>query len=209
MTGGGRGTVLAAVTGGIGCGKSEVGRVLAAHGAAVLDADEVARTVTAPGGEAWAAVAEAFGRDVLRPDGTLRRKRLGERVFADPGELDRLNRIVHPPVIARCRAWGAQRRDEGRDAAVLVPLLFEAGLREGWSAVVCVSAAPETVRRRLRERGLDERQIAAREAAQWPLAEKERQSDYVIRNDGSMAELEAKTLAVWRLIVEKEQEHHV
>src|SRR5262249_46299508 len=86
------------LTGGIGSGKSEVSRRLAGHGAVLIDADAIAREMVAVGTPGLADVVAAFGAEVLRPDGTLNRERLGEIVFADPDELARLNGIVHPLV---------------------------------------------------------------------------------------------------------------
>ena len=84
------------LTGGIGSGKSEVSRRLAAHGAVIIDADVAARQVVAPGTPGLARIAEAFGPGVLRPDGALDRERLGAIVFGDPAQLAKLNAITHP-----------------------------------------------------------------------------------------------------------------
>src|SRR5580700_6002002 len=91
------------LTGGIGAGKSEVSRRLGAQGAVVIDADLIAREVVAPGTDGLAAVIEVFGADVLGPEGSLDRVRLGDIVFADKQKLATLNSIVHPRVGARMR----------------------------------------------------------------------------------------------------------
>src|SRR6516225_1938154 len=109
-----RGPVLrAGLTGGIGSGKSEVSRRLAAHGAVVIDADRAAREVVAPGTPGLAQVAEAFGPEVLDPDGALDRERLGAIVFGDPALRAKLNAIVHPLV----REWMAAAERAPADAA--------------------------------------------------------------------------------------------
>ena len=115
------------LTGGIGSGKSEVARRLAAHGAAVIDADLIAREVVAPGTPGLAEVAEAFGPGILGPDGSLDRDRLGEVVFADPALLAKLNSIVHPRVRERMLAL-EQAVPAGAIVVQDVPLLAENGL---------------------------------------------------------------------------------
>ena len=109
------------LTGGIGAGKSEVSRRLAAQGAVLIDADAIARQVVEPGTAGLAAVVAAFGAGVLRPDGSLDRERLGEIVFADPARLARLNEIIHPLV---GRRMAELEKEAGADAIVVhdVPL---------------------------------------------------------------------------------------
>ena len=97
------------LTGGIGAGKSEVSKRLAAQGAVVIDADLIAREVVAPGTDGLTAVIEAFGTGVLGPDGALDRARLGDVVFGDKQKLETLNSIVHPRVGARMARAGADR----------------------------------------------------------------------------------------------------
>jgi dephospho-CoA kinase len=179
-----------AVTGGIACGKSAAGSVLEELGFAVLDADRVAHELMEPGGAVYRAVADRFGDGFLDSDGRIDRRALGRRVFECPAEREALNRLVHPPVVARCRAWARTRRTVG-PGAVLVPLLFEAGAGDGWDGVLCVAASPDTVRSRLAGRGLNPEEIRRRMEAQWPLEEKIRRSDEVIWNDGTFEELRA------------------
>ncbi len=192
------------ITGGIACGKSEVGRVAREMGLPVLDTDEVAREVVAPGREAYEAVAARFGRGILRPDGTIDRKALGARVFADEAERLALNRIVHPPVRRRWRAWRDEMRAANRSAAVIIPLLFEVGAETDWDAVLCVAAPESAVIERLRKQGLNEEQARRRIAAQMDLEEKRKRSDYVIENAGSLAELRTQTRTLLNRILTKE-----
>ena len=128
------------LTGGIGSGKSEVARRLAEHGAVLIDADVAAREVVVPGSPGLAQVAAAFGDEVLRPDGSLNRERLGEIVFADPGLRGKLNAIVHPLV----REWmqEAERAAVQTDSDAIVvhdvPLLAESRGKAGFDAVIVV-----------------------------------------------------------------------
>ncbi len=194
-----------AVTGGIACGKSSVGRFLSRHGVAVWDADEAARTLTARGSPVLETLFSEFGTGVQRPDGGLDRLGLARRVFSDSEALARLNAILHPPILERCRSWVQETTRRGQHAAALIPLLFEIRMPDldRWDATVCVSDSRDRIMARLLERGLTPEEAAQRMAAQLPLPEKERLSDYVIVNQDGLAELERETLAVWRRILQK------
>lgn len=192
------------LTGGIACGKSEVKRILATLDVAVLDTDDVARASMQPGQDVFAAVVDAFGDGILAADGTIDRGVLGDRVFSNETERETLNRLVHPAVRRQWRAWQRERDAEGAATVVVIPLLFESGFTDGWTAIVCVAAGDDRVRDRLRRRGLTDEQARQRIAAQWPLEKKMEQSDYVIRNDGTLDELHARVVDTWGRIIEKE-----
>jgi len=199
---------LVAITGGIACGKSLVGEILRGEGVSVWEADEAAHRLMTPGGETYGRIVERFGTGMLKENGTIDRTRLAERVFARQDELKDLNALVHPAVLRDMRRWAGEESAEGRHAAVIVPLLFEVGESKGWSAVVCVASDATTVLKRLEERGLTSEQAKARLAAQWPLEEKIRLSDYVIHNQGTKEDLRSETLRVWRRIVNEENMYH-
>ncbi len=185
------------LTGGIGSGKSEVTRRLAALGAYVVDADVLAREVVEPGTPGLAAVAAEFGAEVLRPDGSLDRDRLGAIVFADPAARARLNAIVHPLVGA---ATAERFAAALADAIVVhdVPLLVEVGLAAAYDVVLVVAATAETQGSRLvRARGMSADEARSRIAAQAPLADKLAVADFVITNDGSLDDLDRQVQAVW------------
>ncbi len=185
------------LTGGIGAGKSEVSQRLAAQGAVLIDADAVAREVVAPGTAGLAAVIAAFGNRVLRPDGGLDRDRLGEIVFADPAELERLNRIVHPLV---GRRMAELEKAAGQDAIVVhdVPLLAENNLSSGYDLVVVVDA-PEHVQleRLARQRSMSKEQARARMAAQATREKRLAVADLVVDNSSSLAELDRQVGDLW------------
>ncbi|MFD9910580.1 dephospho-CoA kinase [Streptomyces sp. NPDC059063] len=186
------------LTGGIGAGKSEVSRLLVASGAVLIDADRIAREVVAPGTDGLAAVVETFGTDVLAPDGSLDRPKLGAIVFADPARLAALNAIVHPLVGARSAEL---ERAAAADAVVVhdVPLLAENGLAPLYDVVVVVDASPETQLDRLvRLRGMSEDDARARMAAQVTREKRREIADIVIDNDGVLADLEERVAAVWQ-----------
>ncbi|AWK07991.1 dephospho-CoA kinase [Streptomyces spongiicola] len=185
------------LTGGIGAGKSEVSRLLVSYGAVLIDADRIAREVVEPGTPGLAAVVEEFGPDVLTPEGTLDRPRLGTIVFSDAERLARLNAIVHPLVGARSAELEAAA---GPDAVVVhdVPLLAENGLAPLYDLVVVVDAAPETrLDRLVRLRGMTESEARARMAAQAEPEQRRAVADLVIDNDGPLEALEPRVREVW------------
>jgi dephospho-CoA kinase len=193
------------LTGGIGSGKSAVTRALAARGAAVVDADVVAREVVAPGTPGLAAVVEAFGDQVLRPDGSLDREALGKRVFSDPEQLARLNALVHPRVGERTAELMAEAAATGARVLVHdVPLLVENGLAGLYDVVVVVAATPATQLERLvRLRGMSEQDAQARIDAQAPLADKLAVATHVVHNDGSKEQLHAQVEDLWWALTER------
>ncbi|MFD5397401.1 dephospho-CoA kinase [Streptomyces sp. NPDC127097] len=189
--------VKVGLTGGIGAGKSEVSRLLASYGAVIVDADKIAREVVEPGTPGLAAVVEEFGADILTPDGTLDRPKLGGIVFSDPGKLKALNAIVHPLVGARSAELEASA---GPDAVVVhdVPLLTENGLAPLYDLVVVVDAASQTQLDRLvRLRGMAEDEAKSRMAAQATREQRLAVADLVIDNDGPLEALEPQVRAVW------------
>ncbi|SEC60825.1 dephospho-CoA kinase [Streptomyces misionensis] len=191
------------LTGGIGAGKSEVSRLLVEHGAVLIDADRIAREVVAPGTPGLRAVVEAFGTDVLAPDGSLDRPRLGSIVFADPDKLAVLNSIVHPLVGARSREL---EEAAAPDAVVIhdVPLLTENGLAPLYDLVVVVDARPETQLDRLtRLRGMTEEDARARMAAQATREQRRAIADVVIDNDVPLDALRESVDAVWDDLVRR------
>ena len=178
--------VILGLTGGIACGKSAVAALLAAKGVPVVDADQGAREVVAPGSDGLAAVVAEFGAGVLAPDGTLDRKRLGERVFGDEAARQRLNAILHP----RIAQWSAGRflalAAEGRPFVLYeAALLVENGAHRALGGLIVVTARPEVQRARLMARdGIDAAAAQARIDAQWPLAQKVAVATEVIDNSG-------------------------
>ena len=185
------------LTGGIGSGKSEVARLLAEHGAVVVDADALAREALAPGSPGSAAVVEEFGPDVLAADGSIDRGRLGRLVFADAAGRAALEAIVHPYVGRRSAELMAAAP---ADAVVVydVPLLVEKGLQDGFEVVVVVDAADETRLRRLVDvRGMPEQDARERMAAQASREARLAVADHVLPNDGDLAELAEQVSRLW------------
>lgn len=189
------------LTGGIGSGKSEVSRRLAAHGAVIIDADLAARAVVAPGTPGLARVGEAFGPRVLGADGALDRERLGAIVFADPAALATLNGIVHPLVGEWMRA-ADRTAVEAADGDVIivhdVPLLAENRRATDFDLVIVVDVPPEIQLERLvAQRGMTPDQARARMAAQASREQRLAVADVVIDNSGSLADLDRRIAEVW------------
>jgi dephospho-CoA kinase len=190
------------LTGGIGSGKSEVSKRLAAHGAVLIDADVAARAVVVPGTPGLAQIVRAFGSDVLGPDGTLNRERLGQLVFADPELRTRLNKIVHPLV----RRWMADAERAAVEATPPpgpivvhdVPLLAESRGKEGFDQVVVVDVPPDVqVERLVSQRGMQPEAARARMAAQATREQRLAVADIVIDNSGTLADLDQRVTQVW------------
>ncbi len=191
------------MTGGIACGKSTVADFWRRWGAEVLDADHVAHALIAPGGECVEAVVQAFGERVRAAEGGVDRRVLGSIVFAEAAARERLNVLLHPAVIRRMQGWTEEIRREGRIGVAVVPLLFEAGMENGWDAVIGVASREQTMLERLEQRGLSPQEAKARMASQWPVREKMARVDHGIENNGSLAELEVQCRAVWNDLVEQ------
>ncbi|MEW5854556.1 MAG: dephospho-CoA kinase [Myxococcota bacterium] len=189
------------LTGGIASGKSTVSRMLRAHGATIIDADALAREVVAPGTEGLAAVVERFGPDVLLPDGSLDRKKLGERVFSDATARADLNAITHPRIAQLALQRTAEAEQAGARVVVYdAPLLVENRLHElmGMKQVLVVACSRETQLRRLMQRdGLTLAQARARLAAQLPLSEKKKAATVVFQNDGKVEDLQRQVDQFW------------
>ena len=181
------------LTGNIGSGKSTVGRMLMARGIPVVDADRVAREVVEPGRPALREIASRFPGSV-RADGSLDRKALAARVFADAAERAALNAIVHPRIAEEVARRMAALAASGEKVAVYeAALIVENGLHRGLEGLIVVTAPPEVQIERLRRRdGMTEEEARARIASQLSADEKARAAAVVIENGGSEAELVAQ-----------------
>ena len=171
------------LTGSIGVGKSFVTSVFIELGCRVLDADQTAREVVMPGTPGLKAVAEAFGEDVLTTDGTLDRKRLGARIFADQSQRERLNHILHPFIIARqdeiLNGWEAE--DPKGIGIVDAALMIESGGYKRFDKLIVVHCRPEVQLERLMLRDKLSRDEALRRInSQMPQEEKQKFADYLI-----------------------------
>lgn len=179
--------LIVGLTGGLATGKTTVARLFQDSGAIVLDADVLARQVVQPGKPAWRDIISEFGREIVRPDRTLDRKRLAALVFGNPGKLRRLNQIVHPRV-AREQARLTRELARKDPQAIVVydaPLLIEAGAHKRMDQIIVVTAGQATQIARLQSRNhLNRREALRRIRAQMPLARKRKLADHVL--DGTL-----------------------
>jgi dephospho-CoA kinase len=194
--------LLVGLTGGIATGKSTVSEILARLGAVLVDADQLAREVVAPGEPALAEVVREFG-DVLRRDGTLDRKKLAAIVFAEPSRRKRLEAILHPAIRARFDARLDALTREGFEGIVVfdAPVMIESGGEKNMDRLIVVVTDEATQRARLVARDADAADGERRIASQMPLAAKAKLADYVIDNTGDRAATEARTREVHAALV--------
>lgn len=186
--------IVIGLTGGIASGKSAVAARLRQRGAAVLDADQLARHVVEPGQPALADIAARFGPGVLTEEGRLDRKKLGAVVFADPSARKDLERITHPRIAAAGQARIAEHAAAGaRVVFYEAPLLVENGAYRGLDALIVVAASPQAQEERTMARdGATLQEARARIAAQLPLEQKVAVATWVVDNSGDAAALDAK-----------------
>ena len=193
---------LIGLTGGIGSGKSTVARICRGRGWRVVDADGIARDVVKPGRPALAELAAAFGEDILLPDGSLNRKELARRAFADKEHTELLNSITHPRIQEETQRQFAEAREEGSDFAVYdMPLLVDNGLDKDMDFVIVVDVAvEERVRRLVASRGLEEDDARRRIAAQVTDEVRLAAATHVIDNNGTLEQLRARATEVMNRI---------
>ena len=188
------------LTGGIGSGKSAVAERLAGRGAVVLDGDKAARAVVEPGTPGLARIAETFGPEVLRADGSLDRAKLAGIVFSDEAARAKLNAITHPLIHEHIQAAEeAAVKAGGPDTIVVhdIPLLAEGQRSADFDVVVVVDVPAELQVSRLSARGLPEDQARARMAAQATREQRLAIADIVIDNSGTLAALDRRVAEVW------------
>jgi dephospho-CoA kinase len=182
------------LTGGIGTGKSTVSRMFREEGLPVVDADRIAREVTAPGRPAYDAVVRAFGRGILLQDGRIDRAKLGGIVFSDPAKRAVLEAATHPEIARGIASELYRLESEGRVVAIVeAALIHETGRRARFEAVVAVRCEKAQQLRRLMKRdGISEEDAARKISSQMDTDEKARASEHVIDNSGDLASTRAQ-----------------
>jgi dephospho-CoA kinase len=183
------------LTGGIGMGKSTAADLLQARGIAVIDTDDLARQIVAPGTPALGEILQTFGPQFVDPSGQLKREALATIIFGDAVARAKLEAILHPRITELWKHQLENWREERRAAAVVViPLLFETKVEAEFDAVVCLACPETTQRERLAARGWSAEHIEQRIAAQWPIAEKMQRAHYIAWTEGTI-EILAQQLA--------------
>jgi dephospho-CoA kinase len=183
--------LVVGLTGGIGCGKSEVRRMLANAGITVIDADTLARELSDSNVGIIKAIKEEFGEEMYDEHLHLRRKALAQIVFNDRKKLEKLNGIIHPRVIRAVERELEQRQAQGEKIVVIdAALHYEINWNEAMDLMVVVNAPMEQRLVRVQQRdGVDEASVRRRMAHQLPIEEKAQRADYVIQNDGDLHQL--------------------
>ncbi|HEX3036061.1 MAG TPA: dephospho-CoA kinase [Thermodesulfobacteriota bacterium] len=188
------------LTGNIAGGKSSVAKMLEELGAKIIDADLIARMVVERNEPAWREIVEKFGREILNPDQTINRSKLGEIVFGDEEKRMELNRITHPRIIGRIKELVEEYKKQGVKVVVVEAALIveRGGLKPLISDLIVVTADEETQIKRLTERNrLSREEAIARIKSQMPISEKVKHATYVIDNSGTLEETRKQVEEVW------------
>jgi dephospho-CoA kinase len=196
------------LTGGIATGKSTVVRMLVKKGARVIDHDALVHTLQEPGRPVWNRIVEAFGREILDAGGRIDRKKLGVLVFGDEGRRKALEGIVHPAVLEEAQRERDRigRKDERAIVLSDIPLLLEVGMQGLFDLILLVYAPPEVqIARVMKRNNMTRDEAVARLEAQMPIDEKLKRADVVIRNDGTMKELQQRVDEVWEELLVRER----
>ena len=194
--------MILGITGGIATGKSTVTEILAAEGVRVIDADELSHFLTRYDTSVLGSIREVFGPGVFHPAGALDRQALARIAFSDDASRRRLEKIIHPPIVAQIENNIAYSRSVSTPLVVSAPLLFEAGLDTLVEHCWVVSCTADRQISRILERpGMTEAGARARIAAQMPLREKESRAGTVIDNNGSIDDLRNNVLHAWHSII--------
>lgn len=193
--------LIVGLTGGVASGKTVVSEVLKEEGAYIIDADQIARELVQPHRPAWNELIRTFGEDILQRDGSIDRKKLAERVFSDPNQRKRLNEILHPLITGemdrRTREIG--RKNSQAIVVIDAPLLIEAGYhRRADKLIVVIATRTEQIERLKVREGINSEEAMRIISSQMPVEEKVKLADFVIRNEGSLAETRERAKEVFR-----------
>ena len=192
--------IVVGVTGSLASGKSEVVRLFKKRGAEVFDADNAAKKAVQKGKPAYKAILKILGKGFLKNNGELDRKKLAWHVFSHPGDLKKLNILIHPGVIFECFKMIEQFKRKKGLLVLDVPLLFESKMEGLADCTVVVYSKKDKMLGRARKRGLPEDLAKKILSAQWPLEKKKKLADFSIENNGSLADLEKQVLKLTQLI---------
>jgi dephospho-CoA kinase len=201
--------IVVGLTGGIASGKSTVLRMFEEEGAWIIDLDEISRFVVQPQRPAWREIVRSFGESILKTDGTIDRKRMGDVVFTDPDKRKRLEEIVHPHIFEEYEKRLKKILGNNKEAIVIadVPLLIEIQAQHRFEKVILVYSRPETQVARLKERnGLDYRAVLHRLGSQIAIDQKVDEADFVIDNQGSLEETRRQVRRVYEALLALERE---
>lgn len=186
--------------------------MLVRNGARVIDHDGLVHDLQEPGQPVWKRIVEVFGRNILDAEDRIDRKRLGTLVFDNQDRRKTLEGIVHPAVLEEAQRRREKITEQDKGAIILsdIPLLLEVGLQDQFDLVLLVYAPPEVqIRRVMKRNSLNREEAMARLKSQMPIDEKLRYAQIVIRNDGTMRELEKRVNKVWEELLAREKKQRI
>ena len=193
--------LIVGLTGGVASGKTAVSQVLKEEGAYIIDADQIARELVLPYQPAWSDLIRAFGQGILQEDGSIQRKKLADKVFADPKQRKLLNQILHPRIKEEMDRRTKEIGEKDPEAIVVIdaPLIIELGDHREMDKVIVVTSTQTQQIERLKDRdGKNPEEALRIVSAQMPPKEKLKFADYVIRNEGSMKEMKKRAKEVYQ-----------
>ena len=191
------------LTGNIASGKSVVASMLQDLGAKVVDADDIARKVVEPNEPAWREIVNTFGRDILNPDETINRKKLGEIIFNDNEKRKILNNITHPKIIQKVRERVKTYKNENVEVVIIEAALIveKGGLKDLIEKLIVVTSEEEAQIKRLTKRNsLSKEEALSRINSQMPTSEKALHADYIIDNSGTIDKTQDQVKSIWNKI---------
>lgn len=191
------------LTGNIGTGKSTVAKILKNLGANIIDADQIARDVVKPSKPAWNQIVDHFGKEILNPDSTINRKKLGEIVFRDKSKREELNKITHPYILEEIKSWVSESKKTGRPVSFIEAALLKQDSKLGnmLDGVIAVTADRKKQIERIKKRDqITESEAQSRIRSQVMNSEKIEGADFVIINNSNIEELEKEVSHLWNKI---------
>ncbi len=207
--------LIVGLTGGVASGKTAVSEVLREEGAYIVDADQIARDLVRPQRPAWSEIVRIFGKEILQEDGSIDRKKLADRVFADPDQRKLLNQILHPLITGEIDRKTGEIAQKDPKAIVVIdaPLLIEVGYQRRVDKLMVVTSTQiEQIERVKARDGISSEEAMRIVSSQMPVEEKVKLADFVIRNEGSLAEVREKAKEVFRelkkIALQKADAHH-
>jgi len=193
--------LIVGLTGGVASGKTAISQVLKGEGAYIIDADQIARELVQPQKPAWSELIGAFGREILQEDGSIHRKKLADKVFADPKKRKLLNQILHPRIKEEMdrRTKEIGQKDPQAIVVIDAPLIIELGNQRDMDKLIVVASTQTQQMNRLKERdGISPEAALRILSSQMPVEEKVKLADYVIRNEGSIEEAKKRAKEVFK-----------
>jgi dephospho-CoA kinase len=208
--------LIVGLTGGAASGKTAVSDVLREEGAYIIDADQIARELVQPHGLAWNELVRTFGREILQEDGSIDRKKLADRVFVDPNQRKLLNQILHPLITGEMERRTREIGQKNPETIVVIdaPLLIEVGYHRRVDKLMVVTSTQAEQIERLKARdGINSEQALRILSSQMPVEEKVKLADFVIRNEGSLAETRERAKEIFRelkkIALQRDERHSV